>query len=406
MEIKNLKDKYLEDLNYFLEYADSPRGKENDEPFPQESFHLNFYLNHTNKELENYINKFLEKNEVNNDYDFYYFLNCIIKYMSSSSDSHTMIYKEDNTWFPIRFKIINNKVFIDRCFDKKMLRKEIKSINGIDIDRVVTEIESCTSYGTNSWLLSSIEKMLSNKNDLLSLPSIQSQNDKIVFETADNELISFDIKDNYNEQIIYPQNNMKQYKIDNDILIFKYPSCRNEYEPDISKIKEIIGDNAIRKFVLDLRGNSGGNSEIIKPLIEYLSEKDLELYTIVDRNVFSSGRFATIDMKRIGSKIVGEQIGTPINCFGYVSGNGITPNSKINFNFARVYWYEDKGFMEGKYTKEELNKKNKEFFEPKHLTIDIPVEINEEEYISSLEDVFLNKSLELVKSNKHKKVKS
>ena len=76
----------------------------------------------------------------------------------------------------------------------------------------------------------------------------------------------------------------------------------------------------------------------------------LELFTLVDRGVFSSGRFAAIEMKRIGSKIVGEEIGTPINCFGYVSGNGITPNSNIHFNFARVYWYEDNGFMKGIYT--------------------------------------------------------
>lgn len=406
MEIKNLKDKYIEDLKYFLKYADSPRGKENDEEFPQESFHLDFYLNHTKEELEDYINQFLEKNEVNDDYDFYYFLNCIIKYMSSSSDSHTMIYKEDNTWFPIRFKIVDNKVFIDRCLDKKMIRKQIKSINGVEIDKVITEIEKCTSYATNGWLLSSIEKILPNKNKLLSLPSIQSQNNKIVFETDDNVIISFDINKKYDEQVIYPRNDFEQYIIDDNILVFKYPSCRNEFEPDINKIKQIIEDNDIKKFVLDLRGNSGGDSRIINPLIEYLPDKDLELFTIVDKNVFSSGRFAAIDMKRIGSIIVGEEIGTPINCFGYVSGNGITPNSRINFNFSRVYWYEEDGFMRGIYTKEELKKESKDFFEPKYLNIDIPIEVSEEEYISSLEDVFLNKSLEAIKTNKTKKVKS
>ena len=38
--------------------------------------------------------------------------------MSDFSDSHTMIYKKDNIWFPIRFKVINDSVFIDRCLDK------------------------------------------------------------------------------------------------------------------------------------------------------------------------------------------------------------------------------------------------------------------------------------------------
>lgn len=403
MKISGLKEKYLQDLNYFLDYANHKRGIENDEKYPEETFHLNFYLTHSEEELYEYINQFLINNKINDDNDFYYFLKCIIKYMSGVSDSHTVIYKKDNTWFPIRFKVINNSVFIDRCFNKKMLKKRIKSINGIDIDQVITEIATCTNYGTNGWLLSNIEKTMSNKNDLLSLPSLHNHNGKIIFETDDNETVAFDINKKYDEQAIYPKKDIEYYKIFDDILVFKYPSCKQEYEPDISQIENIIMTNNIRRFVLDLQGNGGGNSSIIKPLIEYLANKDLELFTIVDRNVFSSGRFAVLDMKRIGSKIVGEEIGTPINCFGYVSGNGITPNSKINFHFARVYWYEEEDFMKATYTKEELNKQNDKFFKPKYLQIDVPIEISEEEYQNSSDDVFLNKCLEKIKTFKLKK---
>lgn len=403
MKISGLKEKHLQDLNVFLEYADTKRGIENDEKYPRESFHLNFYLNHSKKELFEYINQFLTYNIVNDDLDFYYFLKCIIKYMSDFSDSHTMIYKKDNIWFPIRFKVINDSVFIDRCLDKKMLKKRIKSINGIDINQVINEIAGCTNYGTNGWLLSNIEKTLSNKNDLLSLPCLRDQNERVIFETDDNKEMSFDANKNGNEQVIYIEKNEDQYKVIDNILVFKYPSCKHECEPDISKIEEIITANNIRKFVLDLRDNSGGNSSIIEPLIDYLSNKDLELFTIVDRGVFSSGRFAAIDMIRIGSKIVGEEIGTPINCFGYISGNGITPNSKINFHFAKVYWYEENGTMKGIYTKKELEKQNDAFFKPKYLQIDIPIELSEEEYKNSLEDVFLSKCLEAINANRLKK---
>ena len=403
MNIIGLKEGYLQDLNYFLEYADNPRGKENDEQYPQESFHLNFYLNHSKEELYDYINQFLTNNNVNNDYDFYYLMKCIIKYMSSFSDSHTMVYKNDNTWFPIRFKVVNNNVYIDRCFDKKMLRKIIKKINDIDINVIINEIANCTSYGTNGWLLSNIEGNLCSKNDLLSLPCMNSKDGKIVFKLENDEKISFDINEKYESETIYPKKEIEQYNVIDDLLVFKYPSCKENYKPDINKIEEIIEESSIKKFILDLRGNSGGNSSIIEPLIKYLSNKDLELFTLVDRGLFSSGRFAAIDMKRIGSKIVGEEIGTPINCFGYVSGNGITPNSNIHFNFARVYWYENNGFMKGIYTKEKLKKQNKDFFEPKYLIPDIPIEINEEEYINSLEDVFFYKCIETIKSNNLKR---
>ena len=404
MEILGLKEKYLQDLTYFLEYVDTKRGMDNDPDYPLESFHLNFYLNHTKEELYTYINQFLINNEVNDDYEFYYFLKYIIKYMSGTSDSHTMIYKSDNIWFPIKFKVINNNVFIDKCFDKKYIKKQVKNINNIGIEQIVNEIETCTNYGTKGWLLYNIENTLASKNNLLCLPSLHNNNNNIVFETEDNEKISFDVNKNYNKQVIYPKEDNEQYKIYEDTILFKYPSCSNEFKPDIDKIESMIIANNICRFILDLRGNSGGNSNIILPLIEYLSTKDLELYTIVDKGVFSSGRFAAIDMKRIGSKIVGEEIGTPINCFGYVSGNGLTPNTKINFHLARVYWYEEKGFMKGLYTKEELSKQNKEFFEPKYLQLDIQIEISEEEYKNSSDDIFLNKCLETIKNNKINKV--
>lgn len=403
MNVIGLKEVYLQDLNYFLGYADSPRGKENDEQYPQESFHLNFYLNHSKDELYDYINQFLTHNNVNNDYDFYYLMKCIIKYMSGFSDSHTMVRKNDNTWFPIRFKVLNNNVYINRCFDEKKLKKIIKKINGVDINVIINEIANCTSYGTNGWLLSNIEGKLCSKNDILSLPCMNSKDSKIVYELENDEKISFDINEKYELETIYPKKEIEQYNVIDDMLVFKYPSCKENYKPDINKIEEIIIGSDIKKFILDLRSNSGGNSNIIRPLIEYLSNKDLELFTLVDRGVFSSGRFAAIDMKRIGSKIVGEEIGTPINCFGCVSGKGITPNSNIHFNFARVYWYEDNGFMKGIYTKEELKKRDKEFFEPKYLIPDIPIEISEEEYINSLEGVFFNRCIESIKTNSIKK---
>ena len=73
LEIFGLKDEYLQDLKYFLESADSQRGNENDDTYPKESLHLYFYLNHSKEELYNYINQYLARNNVNDEFDFYYF---------------------------------------------------------------------------------------------------------------------------------------------------------------------------------------------------------------------------------------------------------------------------------------------------------------------------------------------
>ena len=398
MKLLNLSKEYVQDLNYFLEYAESKRGIETDELYPNESIHLNFYFNHSKQELEFFVNDYLEKNEVRNDFDFYYMLNCIIKYMSGESDSHTRIFMKKNVWFPIRFKLLEDGIYIDRCFNEKSLKKKVIKINGIDIDKVLNEIEKCTSYGTRGWLYSCIESFLYNRNNLLSLPSINCDSIENSYEMEDGSLISFNTNDNYEKINLFPKEDNQRCQVYNDIFVFKYPSCKSKFAPIINEIDELIKHNNIKKFVLDLRGNTGGNSNIIKDLIEYLGRSNLELFTIVDRNVFSSGRFAAIEMKGIGSKIVGEEIGTPINCFGYVSGNGLTPNSNINFSFSRVYWYESNNKIQGIFTKNDLSNQNDYFFVPKYLHIDIPIEITSEEYINSNGDLFLKKCIYLIEN--------
>ena len=39
-----MKQKYIEDLNYFLNFAEQKRGKKLDKKFPNELVHLDFYF--------------------------------------------------------------------------------------------------------------------------------------------------------------------------------------------------------------------------------------------------------------------------------------------------------------------------------------------------------------------------
>ena len=44
-----------------------------------EENHIDMYFNITKEELNDYINKIFDENNINNDYDFYYYTNVIIK---------------------------------------------------------------------------------------------------------------------------------------------------------------------------------------------------------------------------------------------------------------------------------------------------------------------------------------
>lgn len=394
--------RYQEDLDYFLNFAESKRGKELDKKYYNESMHLDFYFLHSKKELNNFINTFLKNNKINDDYDFFYFMNCIIKYMSGHIDAHTrLIMSNNNNAYPLSIQSINNKLYVTRCSEEKYSYSELLEINNVSISKITEELEKCTSYGTTNWFFNRLHYDLNDKNILLSLPSIKNNAKYIEYKTSKG-IIKYEINKDYSKELtIIRKEDFKQFQIKDNILIFKYPKCTNKFIPDIKKIKNLIHDNNINIFILDLRGNSGGKSSLIEPLIKYLKHTRLKLVTLVNKSVFSSGRMAAINMLKIGSKIVGQGIGTPINCFGYIFGNGELPNTKFTFNFSRVYWYEDKKrhIIKGIYTKKKLHKFPKSFFEPKYLKIDYYINLTIDDYKSE-KDVMLEKCCDWIKNNK------
>ena len=394
--------RYQEDLDYYLNFAESKRGKELDKKYYNESMHLDFYFLHSKKELNNFINTFLKNNKINDDYDFFYFMNCIIKYMSGHIDAHTrIIMRNNNNSYPLSIQSINNKLYVTRCSEEKYSYSELLEINNVSISKITEELEKCTSYGTTNWFFNRLHSDLNDKNILLSLPSIKNNAKYIEYNTSKG-IIKYEINKDYSKELaLIRKEDFKQYQIKDNILIFKYPKCTNKFIPDIKKIKNLIHDNNIDTFILDLRGNSGGRSSLIEPLIKYLKRTKLKLVTLVNKSVFSSGRMAAINMLKIGSKIVGQGIGTPINCFGYIFGNGKLPNTKFTFNFSRVYWYEDKKrhIIKGIYTKKKLHKFPKSFFEPKYLEIDYYINLTIEDYKSE-KDVMLEKCCDWIKNNK------
>lgn len=107
----------------------------------------------------------------------------------------------------------------------------------------------------------------------------------------------------------------------------------------------------INKIIIDLRGNTGGNSGLNKILMDFLSEhKDKELITLTDYRVFSGGRHALIDLINLGSITIGEEIGTPINCYGNANVFKID-----NYYFSVSKFYLHPAYNIGVKTKEEFN---------------------------------------------------
>lgn len=127
-------------------------------------------------------------------------------------------------------------------------------------------------------------------------------------------------------------------------IYFKYNRCRDPqgFASLVQKTKAFAEQRAVDKFVLDLRHNGGGNSSVIRPLIQWLGAESvqggsLKCYVIVGRGTFSSGLWAAYDMKKLGAVVVGEPSGGKPNHFGEVKVL-VLPRSKWRVFYSTKFW--------------------------------------------------------------------
>lgn len=339
-----------------------------------EENHIDIYFNITKEEIDKCVEELLEENKINNEYDLYYYTNVIIKKIFGRFDSHTrLVWNNADFKLPIRFKYINDKLYVIRTDNqnKDLLYGQILKINDIDINQLINEIDKMTAYSTNEFLQTQIENILYNGLKLRSLPSINSNSDEFKFEILKNDKIIIRTLKKQTDELTdlnKPKQNYS-YEILNDMIYVVYNRCFEEHDNQminfVKKIKVLSEEINIDKFVVDIRGNTGGNAEIIKPLIDFL--KDKKVVTLVDKYIFSGGRFAILDLKNIDSKFVGSRIGTSLNCFGNVSSikydNFIIPISNKYFYIDTTYKYENYKYADTKEKFTEL-KKDKSLFIP------------------------------------------
>ena len=348
-----------------------------------EEKHIDMYFNITKEELKEYVDLLLSKTEINNKYEFYYYINMIIKKIFGIFDFHTkVVFKEQDFYLPVRFKYIDNKLYIIRTTEeyKELLYSEVKKIDNIDINKMIEEIKSITAYSTEEYLTSQIELFLINGYKIKSLPSVDSNKDNFIFEVnKDNELIKKSL--GKAEDVLLSINKPKQnysYEIINDMIHIIYNMCGEDYENQmigfVKEIEQKSKELCIDKFIVDIRGNQGGNSAIINPLIDFLKNK--EVVTLVDEYVCSSGRFAILGLKNVDSKFVGTGIGTSLNCFGnaptFEFDEFKIPISNKYFYIDTTYSYDNFKYADSKEKFKNLKQNRKLFasqiFEPDYYS--------------------------------------
>lgn len=367
--------------------------------------HVNPWHNISEDELQEIYTNLISSMDVDNDYNFKYFIDYIIKKLSGARDAHTT--HNLVSLIPMNFKLFDNEILVN--YPENLRASKLISINGISIENIIKELENIITYGTKGKRRYEIEKSLFNRYVLFSLPSLRNF-DELIFElekqTGEKEIRKFKKNETYKKEELFDYGKYifgetGTYKFIDNCLIYSHSSVNNRFKEQIEKSvnnlrKEDL--SSINTIIIDIRGNMGGNSSLNKILIDFLEEnKDKKIICLTDYRVFSGGRYALRDLINLGAVTIGEEIATPINCYG--NSNWLKIDNHY-FSVSESYLHPFIGI--GASSKEEFKEKiTNDIYELYNFKPDILVEETKESYINN-EDVILNKALEFVKTKKLK----
>lgn len=243
----------------------------------------------------------------------------IAKLIAKLNDGHTGVkFNQDRI---VELRYIGDEIYIIddyKNINSNYLYKRIISINDTKIEDIIPKVSECFPKETNNFNRFEIELYLLSKELLQGLGIIK---DNIIITLEDGIKIdyNYELKKKYIKDIVY----FKKELLKNNIYYIKYGTCHNMGNINLDEwFNEVIKDikyNNCNKIIVDLRGNTGGNSKYFSDFYEKIKNENYSYICLVDRAVFSSGVYALKDMINLKSYIIGEPVGTTKNNFGWVT---------------------------------------------------------------------------------------
>ncbi len=292
------------------------------------------------------------------------------KIVASIGDAHTSINIWDGYSYPLQFWIFDGKIYIVNADTslEDMMFSQILKIDGTDINIVIEKLTSLISHENESWVLAMLPNYLQLPVYIYGLGIIQNEKEAVFTVQKDGEVQDFTVSAlEYGQSANFVNKKIKdaligkydkyydfEYLPDHKALYFEYNVCAdmdNQKFSDFNKeMFDFIEENDVNRIIIDLRSNTGGNSEILNPftirLRKYIvANTNIKVNILVGRNTFSSGMFAIYRVKQSAPEAisVGEPTGGALDCYGEVKTMYL-PNSQIPIGYSTKYFEFSKSF--------------------------------------------------------------
>ena len=303
-----------------------------------EENHKNLYHDISKKDFQEKLNKFLKKADQYSQLEF----DCeMLKIFAVFKDAHTK-YLIPKEYLDKKLVYIEDKVIVK---DNNEF-KEVLSIGNMPIKEVLEKIAEMQCYETEAWLNYLLNDEINNevyyemlgiaRSDHNGLDCVVNNNGK-----EENLTINSISHEKFKELGYFNDSPFYSYEmLDDNVLKIKYRLCKEHkdypFKDFVEKVKQEIESKEIKQYILDLRGNTGGNSLIVRPLIELIKDKGLDGVVLIDNGVFSSGRFAVANFKEeFNSPLIGEPTGGAIKSYGHCKDLEV---EDVKFSASMRFW--------------------------------------------------------------------
>ncbi len=287
-----------------------------------EQTHLNLYHHISKEEFKKCQSKFAQTAEF---LETEQFEAGMLRLFHLFFDAHTFYdVKFDSIRIPIVFH--ETKLFLiseGSCV-------EVTHVNGFAVNAVIEELKKLLSYEVvEEWTFWQLRKLIVSPKALRMI-GMSHKDDSIVMRTVRGNDFVFEhtnkienIQRTGNTQIASNKERRKYYCfecINGEVLYIRYTSCQEDEAYPFATFVEDIQKScsySTKACIVDVRNNPGGSDMVIKPLIKYLSDKQMPTYVLMNGRTFSSGTFAVADLKRYANAtILGTPCGQPTKRYG------------------------------------------------------------------------------------------
>ena len=352
--------------------------------------HVNPWHEISESELDKLYNNIVSNQDINDDYSFNYLMNVILKRLCGEVDAHSKY--DDVKMIPMNFRIFGEDVIIN--YPDNLKGYELISINGYDIKDVLDQLDDVITYGTEGKRIYELEKALFNNKKMFGIPMFRGADSLVMsFKKTDGSIITREFKkdEEYSEEEmfdwdIFAYGNVGTYGVKDKKLIINYSSVQNKFKSNIENMMSEISKldlSEIDTIIVDIRGNTGGNSGLNKPLIDFIIKTKKRIICLTDYRVFSSGKSLLVDLIKLGAITIGTGISTPLNCYGnsdWIEYNGYRFSSSSCFFAPNYEWSAS--------SKEEYKSEVRdEFITPVIFMPDVYIEQSKEDYLNGIDNV-------------------